>query len=57
MAEAVRQYQSVLLSNYRCHAAILRLPGGLFYDSSLQVSQCEREFIVTCVAGMTACLH
>ena len=35
---AAKRYQSVLLSNYRCHPAILRLPAGLFYDSSLQVS-------------------
>jgi len=30
-------YLALLLTNYRCHDSILRLPSNLFYNSTLQV--------------------
>ena len=30
-------FSAVLLTNYRCHDSILRLPSNLFFESTLQV--------------------
>lgn len=35
-------YLALLLTNYRCHGSILRLPSNLFFDSTLQVRSNSR---------------
>ena len=36
-SESAKAYSASLLTNYRCHPGILRLPSHLFYDATLQV--------------------
>ena len=36
-SEKAKAYSAPLLTNYRCHPGILRLPSHLFYDATLQV--------------------
>ncbi len=36
-SEKAKAYSASLLTNYRCHPGILRLPSHLFYDATLQV--------------------